>query len=64
MYHFRLSLLNIQFLFGHSYEKFINICKPEEGRSGLPKYSLKTFSLHVVTEPTSLWTSFFFLLIL
>ena len=25
-----------------------NICKPEEGWSGLPKYSLQTFSLHVV----------------
>ena len=67
--HFRLSLLNnfycdIQSIYIMLWflQKFSNICKPEEGGYGQPKYCYEK-TIHVVLNQlrSSLWTSHFWL---
>ena len=67
--HFRLSLLNnfycnIQSIYIMLWflQKFSNICKPEEGRYGQPKYCYEK-TIHVVLNQlcSGVWTSYFWL---
>ena len=67
--HFRLSLLNnfycnIQSIYIMLWflQKFSNICKPEEGGYGQPKYCYEK-TIHVVLNQlcSGVWTSYFWL---